>query len=363
MDRIDNLPKPLEYIISAAGRAPSADNGQPWQFVWDELALSLRIDRSRLRDSLFTPESPAILLAMGAAVENMVQATENLATTMRLEWPIDPLADDFFLRVKAEDWPSIPVPQQLWQHPLFQRCTNRWPYRPGPLPEDSVRWLDGVREEVATHQLLTERVPIERWASWVKLASRLRFRIQEVHRWFCDTLRWSDQEARRGEGLDLETLHLPPGGRAILRFTGDWRRVEWLNRLGLYKFFASVEAVPIASAPAILLITGEDNVKGAVAAGRLLERLWIGLNQRGLAVHPYYVIPDQLYRLDTAQMPVELLAEAQRLKDETAAELREMGRLYMMLRVGRPTAKVKRSYRLPMPAVTVRESQRDSDGI
>ena len=132
MDWNDNLPKPVEYIIRAAGRAPSADNGQPWQFVWDDVTLSLRLDKARLSNSLFAPESPAILLAMGTAMENMVQAAESLASVVRWECPLEPLADDFFLRVKAEDWASVPVAKQLWQHHLFQRgrvCHGEHPIR------------------------------------------------------------------------------------------------------------------------------------------------------------------------------------------------------------------------------------------
>ncbi len=81
-----------------------------------------------------------------------------------------------------------------------------------------------------------------------------------------------------------------------------------------------------------------------------MERVWIYLNEQGIAVHPYYVVSDQINRLHENKVPEELRQQAQRVSagSKQVFDLQDNETLYMLLRVGYPKKKAKRSKRLPL---------------
>src|SRR5689334_3439847 len=65
----------VRFLVAAGRQAPSADNSQPWRFVWDGERLSLRLDAVRAQQGLGS-DHPANLMAIGAVIENLAQAAE-----------------------------------------------------------------------------------------------------------------------------------------------------------------------------------------------------------------------------------------------------------------------------------------------
>lgn len=101
---------------------------------------------------------------------------------------------------------------------------------------------------------------------------------------------------------------------------------------------------------ALILVAGPLQGDGnELAAGRLLERLWIKLNEEGIAVHPYFVLADQLYRLRTGLISKQFQAPVTQLAGRVSEFLGSGNEtVYMLLRVG--IAKINnpvRSRRLP----------------
>lgn len=185
-------------------------------------------------------------------------------------------------------------------------------------------------------------------ASMVERASRLRFRIREVHEWLVKSLRLSAAEAARGDGLDVATLDLPPGGSLLLRLISNWPRMQRLNTLGMYRLLAAIAPRPLASAPALVAVTSDRDDDAMLAAGRTLAKVWYRLQAAGIGVHPYYVIPDMLERLQHDGIPLPLLHEASALRIDTnrALAIADGERLMMVLRVGIPRRDPPRSVRL-----------------
>jgi hypothetical protein len=86
-----------------------------------------------------------------------------------------------------------------------------------------------------------------------------------------------------------------------------------------------------------------------MAGGRLLERLWIELNRQGVAVQPYFVITDQLYRLQRGSVPARLIPLVERTKEALEAMLgSDDRRMLILLRIGRPKVQPPRALRLPL---------------
>ncbi|GAB6068103.1 hypothetical protein JCM13664_14220 [Methylothermus subterraneus] len=339
------LPSWLVYLAEAGRLAPSADNSQPWRFRFDGERFAVEFEPSR---GSLGHTHPAVHLAFGALLENLTQAAR-AAEIDRSTWEYpDFAATGCLVQIPAPD--RAPAQDRLPQA-ILARHTNRFPFARTPLPEDAVLALTDYREGGASAWVFCDRKAIARLARQVRLASQLRFQTEAIHRWLAGSLRFTEEEVARGEGLDVETLALPPGGKLLSRFLSRWERLAWLNRFGAYKLLARIEAAQFTQTGAAVAIVGEDP-KAWLAAGRLMERVWLELTERGLAVQPYFVLPDQLWRWRAGEIPAHLQTPAQRLIQEAEAFFGEQT-LFMLLRVGFPTRAAKRSKRLPLAALVV----------
>ncbi len=347
----DLLPPVVAYLAEAGRWAPSADNSQPWEFHWSGEALELRFARERLQSTLMGPSSLATLLAMGAVIENWQQAAA--AASLALEWLEPPNNLEGFARIRIPaQGGSLPPKGDI---PLFQRCTNRQRFQKRALPEQLEEQIAEWQVGQASVQLVQKRDSVRAMAALTRQASAVRFRTREIHEWFLRSLRWDAQAAAQGDGLDLATLHLPPGGYLVLRSIATWRRLRLLNRFGAFRLLATLEVQPLTTAPALILIHAPPERDGALAAGQAMERAWIALNCQGLGVQPFYVLPDQLCRLREGQVPTALESVA----SELATNIRYFqptkdARLMMVMRIGEPRGTAVQSQRLPLDSLIKR---------
>lgn len=337
----------VQFLIQAGNAAPSADNTQPWCFRRDADELVLAYDAARFPDSMFPFDHQATLMTMGAVVENLVMAWTALGMPTPLV-PVIPVAAPYeFLRMRVSAIELTTVPSALpWQ----TRHTNRLPFRKNAVA--AVASLPQViaSSEGVTIRVIDNRKQIGAIAKLVRAASEVRFRTREIHDWFSQSLRFTPAQVASGDGLDVATFDLPPGGRTLLKVTtSSWRNMQFFNRVGGYKVMASAEAASITKAGAILALCGPADVAGAFAAGRRMQAVWIALNAAGLAVQPYYVISDQLTRLQNGKVP-EALRHAIAVLEKDTATLFQLDRdsaLHLLLRVGVPIRQAVRSRRLP----------------
>jgi len=342
----------IECLLEAARWSASADNMQSWRFDWDGATLRLMFLSRAASEGAFGIDSPATLLAFGGVIESLTQMAE--ATGCQLyEATAFPRDDDpacvFRCRIDA----TAPLATASCRdHPLFQRHTNRLPYLSQPLPDEAAAAMAALAEGEARCRLIVEPQAVQRWARLVRTGSELRFQNRLAHTALDASLRMTEGEAARGDGLDVATFFLPPGGKAMLSYTRSWAHMAMLNRVGLYKMFAAIEADLVRKGPGLLLVTGAAGAQGALDAGRLLLRAWTTLNRLGLAVQPYYVVPDQIFRLEDGSVPEASRAAARALADACSVELPTGATLYMLLRVGHPKKPAVRSRRLPLEQVS-----------
>lgn len=342
-----NIPEGVKYCAQAAGHAPSTDNTQPWRMSWDGERLSLFPREPAAGAGGFPTHHPAVQLALGAATENLLQAAYALERAEPVLFP-QAMQSDPIAAVSLTSSAILPKNQAA----LFLRHTNRFPYKRGPLPFNVLEEIRTQREGKARVVVLDQPESIAVLADLTRRASEVRFQTQELHEWLAASFRFTAAEVARGDGLDIATLDLPPGGGLLLRFISDWRRMARFNQLGAYKAFAQLESKPVGQAPALIAVVGNSSEGGTRAAGRLMQRVWIALNQVGLAVQPGYVIPDQLQRLKQGQVATcfapAITQVARELSD--LLELPDQT-LHMLLRVGYPTRVPKQSLRLPLAQI------------
>lgn len=335
-----------ELIGAACQAAPSADNTQPCHCDWDGHNLNVRYDTPRVAGQTFAANSPATLLAAGAIIENVAQLANEHDIAINIEyWPEGPEQHEAIARIQLPNNGAI---SHTADGHYLARHTNRLPYHTRAIESEVVDQLSAMTAGTAGIQVFTDPSAKQQIAHLVKLASQIRFQTREVHEWLGKSLRFSPAQVEQGDGLDIATLGLPPGGGMLLKLISDWPRMDKLNRIGAYRMFAAIDSQPVRVAPAIVAFSADNTADGALDAGRLLCRAWTYINSLGLAAHPYYVITDQMNRLQDGTVPQRLVGLAEAIANESRAtfSLDEGQTLYMLLRVGYPKRTARRSQRL-----------------
>lgn len=336
----------ITHVAETGALAPSADNCQTWRMTWTGQALELAYEQRHAETNVFSAESHATLMGVGAVAENVQAALA--ANGIDGQWRWNNAGQPY----GAIEIPSRPASFTAPAGPA-SRHTNRLAYRGTALPDALRDQLQQHREGASRITLLTDKRPRTELIRAVRTSSEARFCDRALHAWLFGSLRHTPAEVATGDGLDMNTLGLPPGGRGMMGLMSDWGRMSMLNRLGAYKLLAGTEVGLISAAPALLCISGSGDRRGVIDAGRLLARVWSELNLAGIAAQPYYVVTDQINRLHSGNLAEGFDAkitgvekEVQRLLGLGQGEM-----LHMILRVGYPKAEPVRSRRLPLAAV------------
>ena len=334
------LPSVESFLLQAVASAPSADNSQPWCFTRDRGVITGYAKRR----GGFPIDYHATQLALGAAAENLAWALTSLGADLSA-WRLGPPDSNgsFFSGSVGTLTGNIPsADHQAWH----QRHTNRAPYAMTEIAPDIQAGLTSCSKGDVEIKLISG-ADINEISNWVCQASEVRFQTREVNEWFAKSLRYGNSQEDWFEGLNVQTLALPPGGVGLLRLMSDWNRLQWLNRLRAYKLFSRIEAANFKQAPLILAVTGSEKTS-AFDAGRCLQGVWLRLTELGLSAHPYYVVTDLLQRLAINRVPEQCRGQGESLGKRIQAKLGQGQILHCLLRVGKPTSQLPVSGRLPL---------------
>lgn len=337
----------VSQFLHCAVTAPSADNSQPWEFLIGRDSIFCQYQSPHSAD-LFGEMGHASLVAGGALQETI----DTLLGTIGSEASECHLDGGWQIKFPI---PRIDLPRSDIMRDIKARHTNRFPF--SNLSTHDLNNLLNLAELNHDVRVLTDRTAIREIGRAVLLCSEARFNSQQLHEWLFSSIRWTAAEVELGDGLDVATLSLPPGGTYFMKFIAPWHRMSVLNLLGVYKLLAFVDSQPVSSAPALIGIAGPATPSGAWNAGRLLQRLWIRLNAMSLAVHPYYVVTDMTGRLPTLVdriSRIEGVETANRIARQVF-QVNSDRQLHMLLRIGRAVRNPTRSRR-KAPVAIVQES-------
>lgn len=334
---------PWRTLLTAALRAPSADNSQPWRFRIADGGFDVRF--APRGDTLFHVNSAAIRLAAGAMHQYLVDFASHHELGMDIEVPI--LDDETVLRSRVETG-GARVMSSITT--IDHRHTDRGPYLPHSVPLSLLPGLDEIGQGVRIVFFDTKSA-CRAVADEFRRLAEVRFRIRVLHEWLMGSLRFGPAETARGDGLDVALLNLPLGGAQLMRLLRPWSRMQMFNRFGLYKAMAAVDARPLATAPMLLFVLGRPEPASIHAGGRQMIRAWNALNAAGYAVHPYFAATDLAERLRHGQLPGELVPYAKialdRLNNVVGTRPKEI--IMMVMRVGKPVRPVQgHASRLPV---------------
>jgi hypothetical protein len=338
-------PSDLEQWLTLAARTPSADNSQPWRFEIDGNRLSVHFF-NRHPTSLFGCDSHATLLSIGAMAHTLKSCGAEI------EWRGVKTGAPYFVAQLPDNAPTQ-------ARPYLERYTNRFPYQKGGISMDSLRSIaiDPSLNRVRV-DWITNPQKIDSLARCVGALSRERFTNQAQHESLMSSLRYTAAEIEHGTGLDINTLHLPPGGQSFMRWITPWTRAQKAQRFGVEQIMALTEQTAFRKCGAVCVISGGTDDHVSLQAGAIMVDLWKELNQLGLAVQPCYVLSagSSGGSLKTIQERDQGTSSASR-DSEFANVLNQLSisrlsGLHMALKVGIPRRNPKRALRLPVATLS-----------
>ncbi len=273
------LGRPAIEILTLAGRAPSGHNTQPWTVrVVGREHWILGIDWSR-RLAAVDPTARETLLSLGAFLENLVMAAAHYGYAVEYDViahsPAD--ADVIDLRLRK----TGPSPQRLDQIRL--RRTVRNGLLTNEIKSTDLAIVTGRGEEfhyfprgTAAAKYLSEGT--------VEANRQQAFRdpaAEELANW----IRWSSADAARYKNgltpasMEIEGLagwyvsHFYDRASVLSKSFRDTTIKQVIERVGQSGGWL------VVSSPGTALAT-------LIETGRKVERMWLRLRDRGIAIHP-----------------------------------------------------------------------------
>lgn len=274
--------------ITAAGiAAPSADNSQPWRFVWQGGAVDLLLDPGRVGGP---SDNRYILsdLAAGACLENMVVCARSrgFAADMRL------FPGDDELRIAHIQWREDAAAETLLAAAIDERHTDRrFPWK-GPIDAQTRDRLAAQARSISGAELHWLAATAVRRAALrvLRQAESLRFRSPALHAELFSSIRFEcGWHGACTEGLPPAALAVEAPARPIFKALRKPAVMAAFNRVGAAPLLGlrSV-SLPVCLSPGLCLLSvNATSRESIVAAGRSLERVWLQATLDGLAVQPF----------------------------------------------------------------------------
>lgn len=277
-------------ILRAAIAAPSADNSQPWQFVWSVDTLDVRIDPDR---SGGASDSRYVLsdLATGACVENILLRGRALGLAGDLDAFPDPADALWAARIRWRRASEHAAPDPLADAIDRRHCDRRFPWR-GPIDHDTRTDLGAEAAAVPAARLWWPQTPQARRSATalIRRAEALRFRSDVLHAELFSSIRFDvGWHGACDEGLAPATLAVEAPARPLFQALRHPALMTVSRRLGAASMLGWRSAsLPIRLSPGLCLIVVPSASRHDVfAGGRALERAWLAATRAGLSVQPY----------------------------------------------------------------------------
>jgi nitroreductase len=353
-------PRILDACLAAARLGVSADNGQPWKFLWRDGRLRVLLDALRAQ-SYFDCDRSLAHIGLGTVMENLAIASAHFGYSASIQvFPAglsdnEPVAEISFTSGALAGHPLYPAIQA--------RATNRKPYRADSVPlgvqatlQRSVAGWPGKRLVLIEAAAL--RRQIARLTAQVELI-RFDFTCSDVHRDFFQILRHTAAEASAsGDGLWVDCLEVDAFQRTFLRLLRSQRLAEWCSRIGLGRLFARQTISLLKHTPLIALAIGSgpwsaQRREDFIDSGRFWQRFWLVVTEQGLSCQPMATLPlffgqHEHYGEKFVPRPASRTIEKCRREFDTEFKISPQEHLFMVFRVGYASPPSARSYRRPL---------------
>lgn len=288
----------LDVVAAAARRAPSGGNVQPWivekRAEAPDPGLDIHLDPNLT--SAMDVGFRGSAVAVGAATYNARVAAAAQGYRANVDFRIGDERFPLSAAITLDD--TEPEVELAELYPaMMRRETNRHHGTRIALEDAVVAELTAAADrEGARLCLLTEPRDIERAATILATADRIRYLTPHLHAQMINELRWPG-DASPDTGIDVCSLELDDADVVLLDIL---RRGDVMANLAAWDAGAALgddSRTKIAAAAGVAIITVAGHTLTDYArAGAAVESVWICAQQHGLAVQP--VSPAFLYAAD-----------------------------------------------------------------
>jgi nitroreductase len=275
----------IERIVRAAALAPSGDNCQPWQFVWNGRELTILHQDARGRHTL-NYLNHSSLIALGSVLESIqiAAAHEGLGFSCTLH---PNLKESPGASVRFETVSGAKKEEDLFRA-LNLRATDRRMYEGGSLREPL---FASLKEEARQHPgfgIYLQDQYSESLLDYIAQTGCYVFETAAAHRDLFQWFRFNDAEAKRlRDGMPWRTLGANIFEVQILKLCKSFAVQQKLNALMFLKLAKEQTRKSVLSSAGMGLLTiSSKSPEDLVAAGRIWMRLWCRLNLNGYGFQP-----------------------------------------------------------------------------
>ena len=310
----------LLELISAAARAPSGDNMQPWQFVANsnETLIEIFIDADRDSSPMNSGQRMS-LIACGAAIQNALLVARERGWHAELELPDELMNVSHALLVARIRLGARTAqnPTENYSRLISERVANRRPYDGRPLSpiilvdlELSTPELNGV----VTHWI-DDRSTLNELARIVGRGDAIMFGEASMRAAFLANVRFDlPAKAQADEGLSLASLETSAPLGIALRAMKRIPNALFELTGGRATFAAHAQKL-VRSASGLCVVTVDEHQSyPEIQVGRTMQRAWLALTGLGFSAQPMMslLVLDNALRHGTP----ELIARLKRQRTE-----------------------------------------------
>ena len=349
----------IRYLVTMGTWACSADNCQPWDFIWDGNILSLLKDPKR-SGFFYDVNHESTYITFGAVIENIrIAATHyGLKTDIKL-FPSKEnqniIAEIKFLQTDIDKDPLHPF--------IMDRCVNRKPYLKKKIEPDIVQKLkDVVSETTGAGMIWIDGKDDKRIMRNITYnADRILFEDKRLHEGLFRWIRIKKEDASKKDGMNLNVLELSWFQKQAFPILANWRALSWLNKIGMSRAPGINSIILLKQSPAHCLLTMNDRSPSAyINGGRMLERFWIKANGLGLSLQPmagFIFLLNHLNHDGALQFSENHRASIQNINKKIEKILREQKNRVptMFFRIGYAARPMARTPRRPVDEIFIRK--------
>lgn len=291
-------------------------------------------------NSLYSWGQRASFVAHGALLENIVIASSTLGYKAGIILFPDAANPNFVAIVTLEK--SVSKDEPLYPY-IIQRVTNRKPYKDILLTKEQRAEFERVQHQAQGAELLfvEDKDEIHKLARVAAANEEVLFGNEDMHRFFFTHINWTqEEEEKKRMGFYTKELELAPPQLASFKIFKHWPLLKFFNMFGIAKFIAKENTKVYATAAAMGAIVTEGNEPSDfIAAGRVLQQLWLEVTKNKLSLQPLTGILFLKHRIKAGQAGELSPEHVTLVKDnyeviQNAFSVSENKTIAMMFRVG-----------------------------
>lgn len=284
--------KEIEDLIEYALMAPSGGNIQPWKWKVKDKTLMMFNDVNRCK-SILNYKNLASLISHGAATENIILKAHEIGYEVVLnKFPLG-VDNDLISIFKFQKNKSSETEKHVNDSLIDfvpERETNRNIGEREALKKvDEIYFNELVQTiEGAELKLFKEPELIDQLKQIIAEVDTLFMTNKSGHSHFIKEIRWNKKEVElTRDGIDLNTIDLTPTERAGLVVAKKWSVTKYIKNWRLGNEFGKLSRKVIdASSSLGMIVMPNSSENSFFDGGRALQKLWLGVTEKGLAFQP-----------------------------------------------------------------------------